>query len=62
MTLLVRQLQPTAEGLPLEIYCFTSAWAGLLQAAQSTSSTTCWRFLPEFGLRVFQKMAIRRST
>ncbi|MGH8089662.1 MAG: mechanosensitive ion channel family protein, partial [Stenotrophomonas sp.] len=30
MTLLVRQLQPTTEGLPLEIYCFTrtTAWAG----------------------------------
>src|SRR5690606_22865959 len=29
MTLLVRQLAPTAQGLPIEIYCFTSttAWA-----------------------------------
>lgn len=27
MTSMVRQMQPTAEGIPLEIYCFTTATA-----------------------------------
>ncbi|HAV72996.1 MAG TPA: mechanosensitive ion channel protein MscS, partial [Stenotrophomonas sp.] len=36
MTLLVRQLQPTTQGLPLEIYCFTrsTAW-GEYEGVQS---------------------------
>jgi miniconductance mechanosensitive channel len=57
MTLLVRQLQPTAEGLPLEIYCFTSdvRWA-FYEGIQSDIFDHLLAILPEFGLRVFQRM------
>lgn len=55
MTLLVRQLQPTTEGLPLEIYCFTrtTAWADY-EAVQSDIFDHLLAILPSFGLRVFQ--------
>jgi miniconductance mechanosensitive channel len=55
MTLIVRQLSPTADGLPLEIYCFTNtvAWTGY-EAIQSDIFDHLLAILPEFGLRVFQ--------
>src|SRR5690606_12166975 len=55
MTLLVRQLQPTDHGLPLEIYCFTSdvAWAAY-EGIQADIFDHLLAILPEFGLRVFQ--------
>ncbi|MGA6182136.1 mechanosensitive ion channel family protein [Stenotrophomonas sp. NPDC077421] len=55
MTLLVRQLQPTTEGLPLEIYCFTrnTAWADY-EGVQSDVFDHLLAILPAFGLRVFQ--------
>ena len=55
MTLLVRQLQPGREGLPIELYCFTNttAW-GEYEAIQSDIFDHMIALLPEFGLRVFQ--------
>ena len=55
MTLLVRQLQPTTEGLPLEVYCFTrtTAW-GAYEGIQSDVFDHLLAILPAFGLRVFQ--------
>ncbi|SIR18515.1 miniconductance mechanosensitive channel [Paracoccus thiocyanatus] len=55
MTILVRQLQPGPEGLPLEIYCFTKtiAWADY-EAIQSDIFDHLISVLPEFGLSVFQ--------
>lgn len=55
MTLLVRQLQPTAEGLPLEIYTFANdtAWANY-EGIQADIFDHLLAILPEFGLRVFQ--------
>lgn len=55
MTLLVRQLQPTTEGLPLELYCFTrsTAW-GEYEAVQADIFDHLLAILPAFGLRVFQ--------
>ncbi len=55
LTLLVRQLSPTAEGIPLELYCFTNitAW-GAYEDAQSDIFDHLLAILPEFGLRVFQ--------
>lgn len=55
MTLLVRQLAPTADGLPLELYCFTNttAWSRY-EAIQSDIFDHMLAILPEFGLRVFQ--------
>ena len=56
MTLLVRHLQPTAQGLPLEIYCFTAttAWADY-EAIQADVFDHLLAVLPEFGLRLFQE-------
>jgi miniconductance mechanosensitive channel len=55
MTQIVRQMQPTADGLPLELYCFTStvAWVPY-EATQSDIFDHLLAILPEFGLRVFQ--------
>ncbi len=56
MTLLVRQLAPTENGLPLEIYCFTASTAwGEYEATQSDIFDHLLSILPEFGLRVFQQ-------
>ena len=56
MTLLVRQLEPTGQGVPLEIYCFTSttAWADY-EAIQSDIFDHLISVIPEFGLRLFQE-------
>ncbi len=55
LTQLVRQLDPTPEGIPLQIYCFTSttAW-GDYEGVQSDIFDHLLAILPEFGLRVFQ--------
>jgi miniconductance mechanosensitive channel len=55
MTLLVRQLAPGAEGLPLQIYCFTTStqWA-VYESIQSDIFDHLLAILPRFGLRVFQ--------
>jgi miniconductance mechanosensitive channel len=55
MTLLVRQLSPLADGLPLELYCFTNTTAWVpYEAIQSDIFDHMLAILPEFGLRVFQ--------
>ena len=55
MTLLVRQLPPGPQGLPLEIYGFTSttAWAEY-ESIQADVFDHLLAILPEFGLRAFQ--------
>ncbi|GAB2500431.1 mechanosensitive ion channel family protein [Arenimonas alkanexedens] len=55
MTLLVRQLDPGSQGLPIEIYCFTAttAW-GEYEDIQSDIFDHLLAILPEFGLRAFQ--------
>ncbi|WPC04159.1 mechanosensitive ion channel family protein [Pseudomonas benzenivorans] len=55
MTQLVRQLSPTADGLPLQLYCFTNttAW-GRYESIQADIFDHLLALLPEFGLRVFQ--------
>lgn len=58
MTLLVRQLAPGAEGLPLEIYCFTTTtkW-NEYESIQSDVFDHLLAVLREFDLRLFQKPA-----
>jgi len=58
LTLMVRQLAPGPEGLPLEIYCFTSTteWA-VYESIQSDIFDHLLAIVPEFGLRLFQKPA-----
>ncbi len=56
MTLMVRQLAPTPQGLPLEIYCFTASVAWVqYEAVQADVFDHLLAILPEFGLRVFQE-------
>ena len=54
---MVRQLQPTSDGLPIEIYCFTgtTAWAEY-EAIQADIFDHLLAIMPHFGLRLFQKL------
>lgn len=54
-SLIIRQLQPTSEGLPIEIYAFTNttAW-GKYEDIQSDIFDHLLAILPEFGLKIFQ--------
>lgn len=55
MTFLVRQLQPTEKGLPIEIYVFSAdtAWT-YYENIQSDLFDHILAVIPEFGLKVFQ--------
>jgi len=55
MTLLVRQLQPQPEGLPIQIYAFAREirWVPF-EAIQSDIFDHLLAVIPQFGLRVFQ--------
>jgi miniconductance mechanosensitive channel len=55
MTFLVRHLQPTERGLPMEIYVFSKdqAWANY-EAIQADIFDHILAIMPEFDLRVFQ--------
>ncbi len=54
-TLMVRQLAPTPEGLPVEVYCFANTvdW-NAYEAIQSDLFDHFLSILPEFDLRLFQ--------
>ena len=56
MTCMVRQMQATAHGVPLEIYCFTrtTAWAEYEQI-QGDIFDYLLAVLPEFGLNLYQQ-------
>lgn len=58
MTLLVRQLAPGPEGIPIEVYCFSNdtAWANY-EGFQGDIFDHLIAVLPEFGLRAFQSPA-----
>ena len=55
MTLMVRTLEPTPEGVPMELYCFTAttAW-GAYEGIQGDIFDHLLAILPEFGLRLYQ--------
>ncbi|WP_180112882.1 mechanosensitive ion channel family protein [Acinetobacter sp. YH12131] len=54
-SLIIRQLQPSSEGLPLEIYAFTktTAWKDY-ESIQSDIFDHLLAIIPEFGLKVYQ--------
>ena len=55
MTIMVRQLQPTAQGLPLELYFFSDGTDWIpYEHLQSEIFEHVFAVLPTFGLRVFQ--------
>lgn len=58
MTCMVRSLQPSATGIPVELYCFTNttAWAEY-ERVQGDVFDHLLAILPEFGLRMYQNPA-----
>jgi miniconductance mechanosensitive channel len=58
MSLIVRHLNPTPEGLPLEIVCFANvtAWAEY-EAVQADIFDHLLAIVPEFDLRLYQRPA-----
>jgi miniconductance mechanosensitive channel len=60
MTLMVRQRDPTPDGLPLEVYAFSNDtdWVSY-EGIQSDIFDHILAVAPEFGLRVFQHPAGR---
>ena len=58
LILMVRQLQPTAQGLPLELYFFSAntAWVAY-EHLQADVFEHIFAIMPEFGLKVFQAPA-----
>ena len=58
MTLLVRQLQPGPQGIPIELYCFTNTteW-NAYEDIQADIFDHLMAIIPEFGLRLFQQPA-----
>jgi miniconductance mechanosensitive channel len=56
MTLMVRQLNPTPRGLPLEVYVFSGdvAWVSY-EGIQSDIFDHIMAIVPEFGLRLYQQ-------
>src|SRR5690606_27373494 len=55
MTMIVRTLEATPEGVPLELYCFTAstAWAEY-ESTQGDIFDHLLAILPQFGLRLYQ--------
>lgn len=55
LTLMVRQMEPTPHGLPIEIYCFTNEneWVAY-EHIQSDIFDHLYAVIPHFGLRIYQ--------
>ena len=62
LTCMVRQLQPTADGIPLELYFFssTTVWVDY-EGIQADVFDHVLAIIPEFGLRVFQRPSVQIS-
>ncbi|MBI6721625.1 mechanosensitive ion channel family protein, partial [Pseudomonas syringae] len=56
MTCMVRQLEPTSQGIPLEIYCFTrtTVWVDY-ERIQGDIFDYLITVMPEFGLSLYQQ-------
>lgn len=57
---MVRMLQPTPEGIPVEVYCFTreTDWVAY-EAVQGAVFDHLFAVLPDFGLRAYQRSSYR---
>jgi miniconductance mechanosensitive channel len=58
MTLMVRHLPPSPQGIPIEVYCFTAttAWTEY-EDIQADIFDHLLTIVPEFGLRLYQQPA-----
>lgn len=56
MTIMVRQLAPTSQGLPIEVYCFTNdvRW-GYYEEIMADVFDHLMTIVPEFGLKIFEE-------
>ena len=55
MTFMVRQLQPSEKGIPIEIYVFTKTTEWIeYEAVQSSILDHVLAVVPEFDLRIYQ--------
>lgn len=63
MTLMVRMMEPTAEGIPVEVYCFTNdtAWVNY-ERIQGDIFDHLIAILPEMSLRLYQAPSGRDLT
>ena len=63
MTYMVRQLQPTATGIPLEIYCFSlkQEWVAY-EKVQSDIFDHLLAVIPYFNLRIYQYPEMIKTT
>ena len=63
MTYMVRQLQPTATGIPLEVYCFSriQEWVAY-EKVQSDIFDHLLAVIPYFNLRIYQYPEIIKTT
>jgi miniconductance mechanosensitive channel len=63
MTFIVRQLQPTEKGLPIELYVFanTTEWVAY-EEIQVSIFDHILASIPEFELRVFQYPSSRSAS
>ena len=56
MALMVRAMEPSSEGVPMELYCFTATTTWVTyEGIQSDIFDHLIAILPEFGLRLYQK-------
>ena len=63
LTYMVRQLQPTATGIPLEVYCFSriQEWVAY-EKVQSDIFDHLLAVIPYFNLRIYQYPEIIKTT
>lgn len=62
MTFLVRHLQPTSNGLPIEIYAFSKETnSAAYEAVQADIFDHVLAIVPEFGLKTFQEVSDAHS-
>ncbi|WP_313700564.1 mechanosensitive ion channel family protein [Achromobacter sp.] len=56
MAMMVRMMEPTAEGIPVEVYCFTAVTAWVeYERIQGDVFDHLLAILPELGLRLYQQ-------
>jgi miniconductance mechanosensitive channel len=58
MTIMVRQLEPTDTGVPIEVYCFTKSKVSIeYEGIQSDIFDHILSMVPVFDLRVFERLS-----
>ncbi len=62
MAMMVRMMEPTADGIPVEVYCFTAVTAWVeYERIQGDIFDHLLAILPELGLRLYQQLSTGNS-